>query len=68
MKINLKQLRYQINSLDLTISDLEAKKSVPVTVNDLKAILSFIKEVEEDLSFSEKATVVLDMPLAEALT
>lgn len=66
MKINLKQLRFQCNTLDMVISDM-SKKGVSVTVNDLKAIYELIDRIEYRLKAEGVAEVKLDMNHEEAL-
>ena len=69
MKINLKQLHYQINTLDMVIGDLKNKRFVGTTgatVNDMKALLELVSDIEKDLKLSGESVTELDMPREEA--
>ena len=70
MKINLKQFQYQINTLDMVIDDLKNKRFVGTTgatVNDLKAILDLMTEINQDLRGMGEAIVELRVPRTEAI-
>lgn len=70
MTINLKQLQYQINTLDMIIDDLKNKRFVGTTgatVNDLKAIAKLLDEINKDLRGMGEAIVELRIPRMEAI-
>lgn len=73
MKINLKQLSFQINTLDMIISDItkifgqNSRNAYGVTPNDLKALLALAMNIQEQLKEEGKATIHLDMRHEEAI-
>jgi hypothetical protein len=70
MNINLKQLHYQINTLDMVVDDLKHKRFVGTTgatVNDLAALLKLLEEIKKDLRGAGESIVELDLPRSEAI-
>lgn len=66
MNINLKQLSFQVNTLDMVVSDM-TKKGINSTTNDLRAIYELIRQIEENLRSAGKVEVKLDMNHEEAI-
>lgn len=66
MKINLKQLNFQRNTLDMVVSDM-TKKGISATTNDLKAIYELISHIEEELRSNGEVEIGLDIPHEEAI-
>lgn len=66
MNINLKQLKFQCNTLDMVVSDM-SKKGISATTNDLRAIYELISQIEGDLRSEGKAEIELDIPHEEAV-
>jgi hypothetical protein len=70
MTVNLKQLHYQVNTLDMVIDDLKNKRFVGTTgatINDLKALFDLVSTIEKDLKGMSESIVELDMPREEAI-
>lgn len=70
MKVNLKKLRYQLNTLDMVSDDIKKKRFVattPATAKDLSALCTLLEEVYKDLSLAGESIVELDKSRAEAL-
>jgi len=57
--IILKELQYQINTLDMVISDLNNKKVLGTTVNDLEAVKDLLEDIALDLKHSGKSIIEL---------
>lgn len=66
MKVNLKQLRFQCNTLDMVISDMDRKPGMSMVRNDLKALYELVTSIEYDLKLGGESIVELDMPREEA--
>jgi len=57
--IILKELQYQINTLDMVINDLNNKKVLGTTVNDLEAVKDLLEDIALDLKHSGKSIIEL---------
>jgi hypothetical protein len=67
MTVNLKQLKFQCNTLDMVISDMERKPGMPIIRNDLKAIYELLTSIEHELHSMGESKIDLDMPREEAI-